>query len=266
VPASYQVKLPVPSDWQELQRMTSALYKRIWKNEDIQEFGSLGQRQHGVDIFGSMYGRKKLGGVQCKCVSSFSTTELETEYREALKFTPKLSKFVIVTTTKRDTALQRKSVALSQEGPLRCTIMFWQEFCDRLSEEKDLLRKFFAEFILFGAEGDCAGKLMKVDIDVTHFELVVSKIKATDKHYGGVILVSDLQRQRCITYRLGDHWSRLEGVVGVTRCDAFVVSKWLNSFKKIEKLLQMGTTSMSYELSSKDRREAKECGFALIKN
>ncbi len=246
--------------------MTSALYKRIWKNEDIQEFGSIGQRQDGVDIFGAIRGTKKLGGVQCKCVSSFTVKELESEYREALGFTPALSKYVIVTTTKRDTALQRKSVALSQEGRLRCTVMFWEEFCTRLGEEKDLLQKFFSEFILFDIEGDIAGKLIKVDIDVSHFELVVAELRAKENHYAGTVLVSDLQTRRCITYRLGDDWSRLEGVVGITRCDAFLVSKWLNSFKQIKKLLQIGVISTTYELTPEDRREADDCGLILAKN
>ena len=64
MPALNQVKISVPSDWQELQRMACALYQRIWKDEDIQGFGSQGQRQNGVDIFGSIRGTKKLGGVQ----------------------------------------------------------------------------------------------------------------------------------------------------------------------------------------------------------
>jgi len=51
LPTLYQVRLPPPADWQELQRMTSDLYKRLWSNEDIQEFGSIGQRQNGVDVF-----------------------------------------------------------------------------------------------------------------------------------------------------------------------------------------------------------------------
>ena len=147
MPALNQVKLSVRSDWQELQRMACALYQRIWKDEDIQGFGSQGQRRNGVDIFGSIRGTKKLGGVQCKCVSSFSEEELETEYREALTFTPKLSKYVIVTTPKRDTAVQRKSTVLSQEGGLRCTVMFWEEFSSLLAAEKDLLRRFFSECV-----------------------------------------------------------------------------------------------------------------------
>jgi len=265
VPASYQTKLPVPSDWQELQRMTSALYRRIWDNEDIQEFGSLGQRQNGVDIFGSIGRTQELGGVQCKCVSSLSPKELENEYKEAINFTPALYKYTIVTTTKRDTALQRKSVELDQRGPLRCTVMFWEDFCAQLSDEKDLLRKFYSDFILFDVEGDSPGKLISVNIDVSHFDLVISELRTNDGHYGGTILVSDLQNRRCITYRLGDHWSRLEGVIGITRCDAFLVSKWLNSFRDIRNLLQIGKVLTTYELSPEERGEASDCGFILIK-
>lgn len=225
MPASYQVKLPPPSDWQELQRMTCALYSRIWQNEDLQEFGSIGQRQNGVDLFGFIANTNELGGVQCKCVSSFTPAQLRDEYKEALRFTPELSRYVVVTTTKRDANLQRTSVDLSKSGRLRCTVMFWDEFSSRLSGEKDLLKKFYSDFVLFEMGGDCPGKLISVDIDVNHYEAVISQLRTKNKHYADVVLVSDLLNRRCVTYRLGDHWSRLDGIVGLTRCDAFLISK-----------------------------------------
>lgn len=76
-------------------------------------------------------------------------------------------------------------------------------------------------------------------------------------------MVSDLLSRKCITYRLGDHWSRLEGIVGVGACDAFLVSKWLNSFGNIESILRLGKTAMFYELTDQERKEAEEKGFLL---
>jgi len=241
------------------------LYKRIWKNEDIEELGSSGQSQHGVDVYGFIGDTKKLGGIQCKCVLKLSPKMLDIEYKKALHFTPELSKYIIVTTAKRDESLQRKSVELSQKGPLECTVKFWDYICEKLCEEKDLLKKYYSDFILFNLEGDSPGKLISVDIDVTHFDLVISELRTKNAHYAGAILVSDLQNRKCITYSLGDHWSRLEGVVGITKCDAFLVSKWLNSFQDIEKLLQIGVVSTTYELTPEDRSEADSCGFILLR-
>jgi hypothetical protein len=112
MPTLHQVKLPPPTDWQELQRMTCDLYKQLWSNEDIQQFGSIGQRQNGVDIFGFVGQKKDLGGIQCKCVASLTPKEVEEEYKQSLRFTPKLSKYLIVTTSKRDAKVQKKSIEL----------------------------------------------------------------------------------------------------------------------------------------------------------
>lgn len=79
MPTSYQVRLNPPTDWQELQRMTCDLYKRLWSNEDIQQFGSIGQRQFGVDVFGLIADTNDVGGIQCKCVSTLTPEEVETK-------------------------------------------------------------------------------------------------------------------------------------------------------------------------------------------
>jgi len=115
-------------------------------------------------------------------------------------------------------------------------------------------------------DGDSPGKLIRIGIDVNHYEILVSRLPANDKHYGGTILVSDLQHRKCITYRLGDHWSRLEGIVGITRCDAFLVSTWLNRFADIGELLRLGQTTVAYELTARERADAEENGFVLLNN
>lgn len=68
MPSFNQVKLPPPSDWQELQRMTCDLFKKLWKNNYTAQYGSIGQRQNGIDVFGFPNGSKHIEGIQCKCV------------------------------------------------------------------------------------------------------------------------------------------------------------------------------------------------------
>lgn len=266
MPALYQVKLPVPADWQELQRMTCDLYKQLWSNEDIQEFGSIGQRQDGVDIFGLIGLTKEVGGIQYKCFNSLTPKDVEDEYKQSMGFTPKLSKYVIVTTSKRDTKVQRKAVELTKTGSHECSVVFWDDFCQKLAEHRDVLRKYYSDFILYDIDGDSPGKLIKIDIDLNHYEILVSSIRADDKHYEGLILVSDLQTRKCITYRLGNHWSRLDGIVGITSCDAFLVSAWLNSFSDIGEVLRLGHITVTYELTGRQRAEAEQNGFRLLKN
>lgn len=258
MPSLYQVKLPPPSDWQELQRMTCDLYKKRWRNEYIQEFGSIGQRQNGVDVFGYPNGRKQLEGIQCKCVAKLTKTDIEDEYKKSLAFRPKLSRFIIVTTTKRDKKVQQKATEITGKQNYPCEVVFWEDVCQLLSDYSGVLEKYYSDFIRFKTVYDSPGKLIKIDIDVNHYEILVSQIKPDDKHYGGTILVSDLLSKKCTTYRLGDHWSCLDGTVGLTKCDAFLVSKWLNSFTNIESLLRLGKTTIYYEPSDEDKKEAKK--------
>jgi len=259
----HQINLSPPSDWQELQRMTCDLYKKVWRNDYVQEFGSIGQRQNGVDVYGFPNGGKQLEGIQCKCVKKLKKTDIKDEYKKSLAFHSKLSRFIIVTTTKRDKNIQQKATEITKQQNYPCEVVFWDDVCQLLSNYPEVLEKYYSDFIIFKTIYDSPGKLIKIDIDVNHYEILISQIKSKDKHYGGTILVSDLLNRKCITYRLGDHWSRLDGIIGLTKCDAFLVSKWLNSFTNIESLLRLGKTTLFYKPSDNDKTEAKENGFIL---
>lgn len=245
--------------------MTCDLYKELLDNQDIQEFGSLGQRQNGVDIFGFINGTKNIVGIQCKCVERLTSAEVEEEYQKSLRFFPELSKFIITTTTKRDKDIQIKAAEITQNGKYPCVIVFWEDYSQSLAEHPNVAKKYYSDFFIIQTEYDSPGKLIKIGIGVNRYVILVSRINPEDKHYGGSILVSDLLSRKCITYGIGDHWSRLEGIVGITRVDAFLVSKWLNSFEKIEDILALGNTIKSYEITEQDRREAEQNGLFLRK-
>ena len=263
MPSLHQINLHPPSDWQELQRMTCDLYKKVWKNDYIQEFGSVGQRQNGVDVYGFPNDGKQLEGIQCKCVEKLKKTDVKDEYKKSLAFHPKLSRFIIVTTTKKDKNIQQKVTEITMQQNYPCEVVFWDDICQLISNYPEVLEKYYSDFNIFKTIYDSPGKLIKIDIDVNHYEILISQIKSKDKHYGGTILVSDLLNRKCITYRLGDHWSRLDGIIGLTKCDAFLVSKWINSFTNIESLLRLGKTTLFYKPSDNDKTEAKENGFIL---
>lgn len=265
MPTPYQIKLPKPSYWQDFQKMTCDLYKELWNNKNVREFGSEGQRQNGVDVFGFVSDSKNIEGIQCKCVRKLTEEDVEQEYEKSLNFHPELSKFTIATTTDPDTNIQRKAAEITKSGKYPCEVIFWYDFCQYLANYIDLIRKHYSEFIIAITESDSPGKLIKLNININHYELIISYINPSDRHYGGSILVSDLLSRKCTTYGLDDDWTRLEGVVGITRCDAFLISKWLNSFEKIEDIFGLDKTIIAYELSEQDRREAEENGLHIMK-
>ncbi len=263
MPTRNQINLPPPTDWQELQRLITDLYKKIWNNEYVQQFGSSGQAQHGIDICGFPNSEKKIEGIQCKCVVSLKANDVKNEYEKSLNFPQKLSRFILVTTTKTNTQIQEKAMQLTMENQYPCEVVFWENICQYLSEYPDITRKYYPDSFIIESISDSPGKLIKIDISVNHYELLISKINPEDEYYGSTILVSDLQNRKCITYHLGGHWSRLKGIVGITSCDAFLLSKWLNTFEDIDSILKLGKTTMLYIPSTADHVEAQKEGFVI---
>ena len=74
MPSNDQLVFPTPRDWQELQRMTCDLFREIWKDPFAAEFGTLGQRQHGVDVYGKR--GESLEGFQCKLTDNLTEKEV----------------------------------------------------------------------------------------------------------------------------------------------------------------------------------------------
>ena len=103
------MRLSPPSDWQELQRMICDLYRNVWNDPDIQQFGTIGQRQHGVDIYGRPNSGKAFEGIQCKCVEKLSPTEdIENEYNKSKAQPLNLASPTIGLCGKRNSTLRNK--------------------------------------------------------------------------------------------------------------------------------------------------------------
>jgi hypothetical protein len=262
MPSNHQLEFPVPRDWQEFQRMTCDLFRKLWRNRHAQEFGTQGARQHGVDVFGASGKKKRIEGVQCKRTVKLTADEVREEYKKSRSFRPKLSRFILATTAKRSTEAQQAAAELTLAGTYPCDLLFWEDFCEKLGRYPKLIHKHYPQFVVVQMLGDAASKLVQLDVDTDHFEMMLTAILEKETYYGGTILVSDLLSRKCETYRLGDHYSRLEGVVG-NRWRAFVVSKWLNRFKSAEDLMRLGKEVLSFSLSEEERREGMKLGLAL---
>jgi hypothetical protein len=87
-------QLPPPSSWDEFEQMCADLFEFEWGDRHTTRYGRQGQRQHGVDIYGSP-GENLNAGVQCKGKrlwppKDLTTSEIDGEVEEAKKFTPRL--------------------------------------------------------------------------------------------------------------------------------------------------------------------------------
>ncbi|SFV16905.1 hypothetical protein SAMN05192541_126138 [Bradyrhizobium arachidis] len=83
----------------------------------MKRLGREGQEQFGVDLIGYRDEKvSKIVGIQCKKkapTSTLTADEVRAEVRKALKYSPKLKEYIIITTAKNDTALDQLAQKLT---------------------------------------------------------------------------------------------------------------------------------------------------------
>ena len=106
-------QVPVPKDWQEFERLCRRVFSHRLNDPTMTMNGTSGQRQNGVDIFGTDRVHKTGAyGIQCKGKDRnfgkpVTKKELLKEVEEAKKFSPPLNMFILATTTQDDVEIQR---------------------------------------------------------------------------------------------------------------------------------------------------------------
>ena len=146
-------QLPALSDWQPFERLCRGLWALLWNNAELQLNGRGGQPQAGVDVYGNIDSSpSNIGGVQCKRRDNFADdsltrSELRKIVEEAKKFTPKLTKFVVAYTGRRDANLQEEARLITQEhagqGLFSVSVFSWDDIVDELGSYPDLAAQYF---------------------------------------------------------------------------------------------------------------------------
>lgn len=155
------LELPPPGNWQDFERLTLDLCRKIWTNDYAERHGRAGQAQAGVDVYGHNRVAGEFTGVQCKKRSSIqgdidrpspvlTTADIDKEIDAASRFSPALGRFIIATTAPRDATLQehaRKWDSDHEGVPFRLTLWFWDDYVERLNNNMNLLAIYYAELI-----------------------------------------------------------------------------------------------------------------------
>jgi len=130
--------------WAEFQSICVDVMRSAWDDPAASEFGRLGQKQHGIDIFGRRMlsdGSERIVGAQCKDRQVLKVSELEKDHKQAKQFTPHLSEFWILTTSEKDAKVQQAVEAFAATLPTR--IWFWEDICQELTKHPNLVAKHF---------------------------------------------------------------------------------------------------------------------------
>lgn len=148
-------QIVAPKSWETFEDLCLALFKAIWNDPFAQKNGRRGQRQLGVDVFGSPDGRcTAFFGVQCKgkdqgLGAQASVRELEEELAKAEAWKPPLTHWTFATTAPTDAVLQEAARHLSAKrtaiGLFPVSVLGWGDIQALLVEHRGALRQFYPE-------------------------------------------------------------------------------------------------------------------------
>jgi hypothetical protein len=138
--------LPEPTDWNEFEDICADLFSREWNDPNITRYGLQGQRQDGVDTYGTSMGEP--AGLQCKGrrnwpLRKLKTKDIDAAVAEARNFQPPLKTFSIVTTAPVGKPLQdhARKISLEHEtqGLFKVFVTGWSELYRRLTQHDELV-------------------------------------------------------------------------------------------------------------------------------
>lgn len=144
-----------PRSWEKFEELTRALFARVRRDPLTQKNGRAGQKQHGVDVYGSpLDAPATFFGVQCKGKdgaygAKATNAEFDTELAKAEKFTPFLAHWTFATTAPNDAALQRHAREVSQRrvgaGKFPVVVIGWETIQGLLTDHADVIEQFYPE-------------------------------------------------------------------------------------------------------------------------
>jgi hypothetical protein len=152
-------QLAPPQNWEEFEHLCRDLWAALLADPETKMYGRRGQAQCGVDVYGTdlKSGTNQLVGIQCKGKDNFlnkqvTETELLREVASALKFQPRLNKFILATTAERDTNVQSFTLKVNEEQTIAnsLTVAYWSwpDLSEALQNYPDLLRRYYPEIFL----------------------------------------------------------------------------------------------------------------------
>ena len=140
-------RVPPPLSWDEFEEIVCSAAKNRWKNPDFTRHGRQGQRQDGVDIYGTS-GEGLLIGIQCKNTpNGITAAMIAEEVTKAESFQPSLSCLYVATTAETDQAVQQSVRELSSKrkacGAFEVVVLFWGDiWSDLVLDESRLFQHY----------------------------------------------------------------------------------------------------------------------------
>jgi hypothetical protein len=232
-----------PRNPEDLTDITLELCLKRLPGYVAERYGSSGQSQHGVDVRAYRPGgRHKL--FQCKRREKLTTNQMDDELRKSEGYPFPKESYTFYTTVRHDNKLQDHAVDLSEKYAIPVKIEFWDKIKEEVLKYDDLKKRFFRDYLI---EVELTNSIhAQVDISMTHYDFVVTKLPHEKRFGNQLLLVTSLQTKRACYYRLGDYYYNFVPVIGPGRMDAFLVWKWFEQFSSFEEMRESYQTREFY--------------------
>jgi tetratricopeptide (TPR) repeat protein len=147
MPLSY----PPPRNDADFESLCLRVYELHWKSEDLRKYARRGQKQNGCDLVGTD-DRGRLVAIQCKLrefQSKLDVDEIRQDIEAAKGFGPKIERYGIVTSAKRDPALQQFIVETNQRhrecGLFSVELDSWDDILELLNQYPEVADGIFGQ-------------------------------------------------------------------------------------------------------------------------
>jgi hypothetical protein len=149
MPTPATSKWPAPKSEDEWEDMVLDAMRLLWRDPNAQRNGRRGQRQFGVDIFGSVDVLPV--AAQAKNMDSISEAIILDEAAKACQFKPELQQYHIAVAGRRDAHVQQfvrmLSLDRAHQGLFPLYIHFFDDVVDLLSSRPELVQKYWGAFL-----------------------------------------------------------------------------------------------------------------------
>ena len=143
-----KIFLPPPANWQDFQSLVKDIAAIRYNPDTVIEYGRLGQRQNGVDVYAEDRFGKKIG-IQCKETKSvLADGEIGREAGKARSFSQKLDLFIVATTDRTDAKLQAAVIALndSRTYSFKIRVDFWDDLINDINRYAMVLNDCYSRY------------------------------------------------------------------------------------------------------------------------
>jgi hypothetical protein len=182
-----------PENWQDFESLCKKLWGEIWEIPNkIKKNGRLGQEQAGVDVYGVPKGEQNYWGIQAKGKDEYAhakltENEILNEIKKAKTFKPKLSVYIIATTSNKDSKIEEfvrlKDIENQKSDSFEILLYCWEDIVDLLEEHTNVLTWYLHGI---GQKGKYDFKISFNNLEDTlilnpTFEKEITRYRSTDK-------------------------------------------------------------------------------------